>query len=217
MRRIARRWRTLLAATCTALTGIWACHEATYGLQAFTLESARRLQALRSPAPVPLTPLELADGRRIGVDAIAAPVLLVDFIYTRCESYCSALGGVFAQLQERLVAEIAAGEVRLVSISFDPRHDTPAALSAYRERHRGEPRSWLLGRPAQPAQLERWLDGFGVVVIGDGLGGYVHNAAVHVVNADRKLVGIHDPAAIDAVVAYARALAGGTQRGASER
>jgi protein SCO1/2 len=117
------------------------------------------------------------------------------------------LGTVFTQLQQRLATEIAAGAVRLVSISFDPRHDTPQALAAYRERHRGDPHAWELGRPAAAADLPGWLDAFGVVVIPDELGGYAHNAAVHVVGPERKLVAIHDPGDLDGVVARARQIA----------
>src|SRR5690606_35000885 len=205
------RWRTALASTVVGLAGLLVTHAATDGFSAYTLESARRLQALRSPAKVPALALELADGRHSSLHALHAPVLLVDFVYTRCDTYCTALGGVFTQLQQHLAAEIAAGAVRLVSLSFDPRHDTPAALSAYRARHRGDPAAWLLGRPAKAGDLPRWLDAFGVVVIPDELGGYAHNAAVHVVGPDRKLVAIHDLSDIDGVIARARQLSGSSR------
>ena len=200
------RWRTALASACVALAGVLIAHAATDGFSAYTLESARRLKALRSPSPVPASALELADGSRAALDAIGAPVLLIDFVYTRCETWCSALGTTFTQLQQRLTAEIAAGDVRLVSISFDPQHDDPAALAAYRARHRGDPRAWALGRPAIGAELQGWLDVFGVVVIRDELGGFAHNAAVHVVGPDRKLIAIHDPDELDTVVARVRKL-----------
>jgi protein SCO1/2 len=204
------RWRTLAASACVVVAGFWATHEATDGFQAYTLESARRLQALRSPMPVPSSALELADGSRSDLVSMAAPVLLVDFIYTRCDTWCSVLGTVFTRLQQRLAAEIAAGDVRLVSISFDPQHDDPAALAAYRARHRGDAQSWQLGRPARARELPGWLDAFGVVVIRDELGGYAHNAAVHVVGPERRLVAIHDPHEVDAVVAAVRRLLGST-------
>ena len=206
-------WRTVLASACVVAAGVAAAHTATDGFQAYTLESARRLEALRSPAPVPRLALELDDGRTQGLDAIAARVLLVDFVYTRCDSYCSVLGAVFTRLQERLAPEIASGAVRLVSISFDPQHDDPAALAAYRARHRGDPDAWLLARPRRSAQTRTWLDAFGVVVIPDELGGYAHNAAVHVVGPDRRLVAIHDPDALDAIVRDVHAvLAAGHER-----
>jgi protein SCO1 len=204
--RAGASWRTVAASVCVALAGVLVAHAATDGFEAYTAESARRLKALRSPAAVPAPALELTDGSRAGFDTIAAPVLLVDFIYTRCETYCSVLGAVFMQLQQRLCAEIGAGQVRLVSISFDPQHDDPAALAAYRARHRGDPAAWELGRPSSGTDLQGLLDAFGVVVIRDELGGYAHNAAVHVVDPERKLVAIHDPGDMDLVVASVRKL-----------
>jgi protein SCO1/2 len=196
--------RTAVASLCVAVAGFAVVHDVTDGFRAYTLESARRVAALEAPTPVPSLALEWSDGHRAPLAALEAPVLLVDFIYTRCESYCAALGGVFAQLQQRLAAEIARGEVRLVSISFDARDDA-AALTAYRDRHHGDPAAWLLARPQAASDLATWLDGFGVVVIPDELGGFAHNAAVHVVGRDRRLRAIHDLGAIDEIVASARA------------
>jgi protein SCO1/2 len=135
-------------------------------------------------------------------------VLLVDFIYTNCPTYCAALGSIYAQLARRLADDIAAGKVRLVSISFDPARDGAAELAAYRARYGADGAGWDLGRPAHSAELERWLKAFGVVVIPDGMGGYTHNAAVHVVGPDRRLAAIHGLEDIDAVVTTARGIAG---------
>ena len=119
---------------------------------------------------------------------LAGRVLLVDFIYTGCPTYCVALGSVYARLQERLAPEIAAGTVRLLSVSFDPGRDGPAELAAYRARFSRDAAGWDLARPARAEELARSLAAFGVVVIPDGMGGYAHNAAVHVVGPDRRLL-----------------------------
>jgi protein SCO1/2 len=208
MRAIAgnARWRTALASIVVGTAGLTAIHAATDGFAAYTMESARRLQALRSPVAVPDGVLELADATHTSLQAIEAPVLLVDFVYTRCEGYCSVLGAVFTQLQQRLAAEAAAGKVKLVSISFDPQHDIPAALASYRDRHRGDPAAWILGRPQNAADLRRLLDAFGVVAIRDELGGYAHNAAVHVLSPERRLVAIYDPADTDGIVVGVRSM-----------
>lgn len=199
--------RTAVAATLAFAVGLTVAHSATDGFSAYTLESARRLHALRTPEPVPPLALDLADGGRTTLLDIPGRVLLVDFIYTRCETYCTALGSVYAQLQQRLAAEIASGDVTLVSVSFDVARDGARELRAYRARYAGA-RGWALGSPAHTGELQRWLTAFGVVVIPDGLGGYAHNAAVHVVAPDRRLVAIHDVQDIDGVVAAARAALG---------
>lgn len=200
--------RTATAAALIFAAGLALAHAVTDGFRAFTLESARRLHALTAPGPVPDLVLDLADGGRARLSEMPGQVLIVDFVYTNCPTYCAALGSVYARLTERLKDEIAAGRVRLVSISFDPARDGPAELRAYRARYGGHPAGWDLGRPAHTADLERWLKAFGVVVIADGIGGYTHNAAVHVVGPDRRLAAIYGLDDVDSVVAKVRQLAG---------
>ena len=195
--------RTAIAATLACVAGFAVAHAATDGFEAFTLESARRLHALRTPAPVPDLALDLAGGSRAQIGQLPARVLLVDFVYTNCLTYCSALGSVYAQLQKRLAPEIASGEVQLLSITFDPERDGDSELRAYRARNGANAGGWNLGRPAQ-ADLRAWLNAFGVVVIPDGVGGYTHNAAVHLVGPNRTLAAILDPGDIDGIVQAAR-------------
>jgi protein SCO1/2 len=198
----------VVAATLACVAGLALAHAATDGFQAYTLESARRLQALRSPVSVPDFALELADGGRARLSEVPGQVLLVDFVYTDCPTLCAALGSVYARLQQRLAAEIASGAVRLVSISFDPGRDGPGELRAYRARYSPDAAGWDLGRPAHAGELQSWLAAFGVVVIPDGLGGYAHNAAMHLVGPDRKLIAIFDLEDIDRIVTTTREIAG---------
>jgi protein SCO1/2 len=200
--------RTSVAAALVLAAGLAIAHAATDGFEAFTLESARRLQALRAPAPVADLALELTDGGRARLADLPQPVLLVDFVYTRCATWCTALGSVYSQLQQRLAPEIAAGEVGLVSVTFDPARDGPGELDAYRARFSSASAGWALGRPAPGVELERWLAAFGVVVIPDELGGFAHNAAVHLVGPRRELVAILDFKDLDGIVRAAQAAAG---------
>jgi protein SCO1/2 len=197
-------FRTAIAAALVSVLGVMLAHAATDGFQAYTLESARRLAALRSPSPLPDLAVELVDGGPGRLSHVPAQVLLVDFIYTRCPTYCAALGSVYARLGERLAPEIGSGEVKLVSISFDLEHDGPGELRAYRTRYSRDAAGWEVGRPADPRELGRWLDAFGVVVIPDEFGGYAHNAAVHIVGPGRRLVAIRDLDDIEGTVGTVR-------------
>lgn len=207
--------RTTVAASLVFAAGLAVAHAVTDGFEAYTLESARRLAALRAPVPVPDLPLDLADGGRVSLSALPGKVLLVDFVYASCPTYCVALGSVYAQLQRQLAPEIAAGDVRLVSVTFDPARDGPGQLLDYRKRHSPDATGWDLGTPARTGELQSWLSAFGVVVIPDGLGGFAHNAAVHVVGPDRRLVAILDPQDIEGIVKAARVAAGRTLHAAA--
>jgi protein SCO1 len=206
----SRSLRTSIAAVLVSTAGLAVSYAATDGFQAYTLESARRLSALRSPAPLPNLELDLVDAGRTRLSVVPGHVLLVDFIYTNCPTYCAALGSVYAQLEQRLSGEIASGAVRLVSISFDPVRDGPQELRAYRARYSRDAVGWSLATPAVEAELESWLRAFGVVVIPDELGGFAHNAAMHVVGPQRTLVAIHDLDDIEGTVRTIRKTVGGS-------
>lgn len=186
------RPRTLLASLVIAVAGVATLAAATDGLQAFTSESALRASVARKPRPLPDAPLETEQGTWIDASDLRGRWVLVDFVYTRCSTYCMVQGGTFARLQRDLATPIAQGRVVLVSLSFDPAHDGPAQLSDYRQRMGGRPEGWILARPREGNGLEAWLRTFGVVVVPDGLGGFVHNAAINVVDPEGRLVAVTD-------------------------
>ena len=64
-------------------------------------------------------------------------VVLVDFIYATCTTICPVLSAGFSSFQRKLAAENKSP--RLVSISIDPDHDTPAVMKEYLRRYRASP------------------------------------------------------------------------------
>lgn len=184
--------RTLLINVVIVLAGGTALGAATDGFHAFTTETARRLAAREHPVPLPAATLETQSAARIHFSDFLGKWLLVDFVYTRCPTYCLALGGEFAQLQRRLAVPIAQGKVQLLSISFDPTHDTPRQLAAYQRRFRDQGFGWIAARPVGSDELNQLERAFGITVIPDQFGGYTHNAAVHVVDPQGRLVEILD-------------------------
>lgn len=191
--------RTLLASLVLLWAGGAALCAATDGFQAFTTEAARRIAVREKPVVVPAVALQTQSGAHISLAGLHGKWLLVDFIYTRCPSYCVALGAEFSQLQDRLAGPIAEGKVQLLSISFDPDHDTPAQLGAYLQRSRDRGHGWLASRPLGADGLLELKRSFGVTVIPDGFGGYIHNAAIHVVDPRGRLVAIFDLGELDRV------------------
>jgi protein SCO1/2 len=186
--------RTWLLSAVLVLGGGATLGAATDGFQAFTTETARRVAVRRHPVELPAVPLESQSGVRFTLAERRGTWLLVDFIYTRCANVCPVLGGDFARLERLLAGPIAQGRVRLVSISFDPLHDTPARLTAYLTRFggRSRPGAWQAARPITPEGLDRLTRAFRITVIPDGLGGYTHNAAIHLVDPEGRLADVFD-------------------------
>ena len=184
--------RTLLASLLIVVGGIAVLAAATDGFRAFTSETARRIDVREQPRALPPVPLQTAGGRMTNFARLRGRWVLVDFIYTRCMTYCSVQGSEFARLQDRLAQPIAAGKVLLVSVSFDPAHDGPAQLAGYQRRSGDREAGWLAVRPANASGLDALTHVFGVTAIPDGLGGYVHNAAIAVVDPRGRLIAITD-------------------------
>ncbi|MGB8536773.1 MAG: SCO family protein [Acidobacteriaceae bacterium] len=80
-------------------------------------------------------------GKAITMEQFRGKVLLVTFIYTRCPlpDYCIRMSRNFATVQQQLAANPELfGKTHLLSISFDPGHDTPKVLRSYGSAYTGE-------------------------------------------------------------------------------
>jgi protein SCO1 len=175
----------VLAAGCGALS--WA----TDGFRVVTSDGARQFAAERNPRALPDVPLLDQNGRSFSIADYHGKIVLVDFIYTSCPTICGVLGddfrNVLAQTHDR-----AGADVDLLSISFDPAHDDRPALQLYASRYGATPPHWRVAVPAGRSGLKALLHAFGVVVIPDGYGGFVHSSAVYLIDRSGRLSRILD-------------------------
>jgi len=184
---------TFAATLGVLMLGLAALAWATDGGRSFTTEALRRSQVAR--APVVLPEFTVVDGlgqkqSLHGLWAAGGKVWIVDFVYTRCTTLCLALGSSMQQLQAQIVAQGLAPRVGMVTISFDPEHDGPAALAAYARRVKANPAVWQVLSLARPADRRQLLDSFGIMVVPAPGGEFEHNAALHVVSPQGQLLRI---------------------------
>lgn len=182
--------------TLVLATGIAALSWATEGFRVITSEGARALVVERHPRPLPDTVFVDQDGEPFSLSDYRGKEVLVDFIYTRCPTICGVLGNDFKGFLERRKESGALAAPALLSISFDAENDTRESLKLYAQRFDAEAPRWRVARPVHRADLDALLHIFGVVVIADGLGGFVHNNAVYLVDARGRLARILGPSAI---------------------
>ena len=123
------------------------------------------------PAPgdqVPDFALRNQDGHEIHIKQFRGKELLITFIYTRCPlpNFCPRVTHNFAAIEKQLSTDPAlyAG-THLLSVSFDPEHDTPARLRAYGVQYIGSDAKtafvhWDFGVPQKPilAEMARYFD-----------------------------------------------------------
>jgi protein SCO1 len=184
------------------LIGIAALAFETDGFRVITSAGARQLSIERAPQAVPDARLVDQNGAPFTLADYKGRPVLIDFIYTRCPTICTALGDDFARVRQLVGGTRAHAPIDLLSISFDPTDDR-AALGLYSDRFGAEPPRWRIAAPADARARAELLRSFGVVVIPDGLGSFIHNDAVYVVDAYGRLARILDPDAPDRLLAAA--------------
>jgi cytochrome oxidase Cu insertion factor (SCO1/SenC/PrrC family) len=79
-------------------------------------------------------------GRTVTCSDLRGKVWVASFLFTRCGSTCPRIADNLARLQDALRRY---DDVRLVSFSVDPEHDTPAVLRRYADGHQADPERWL--------------------------------------------------------------------------
>lgn len=186
----------------------------THDFQVWTAEGARRLEVALLPVATPAVQVQMPNGpskplRRLLADE--QTVTIVDFIYTRCQTVCLALGSTYQQMQSSLqsarATDAAARRVQLLSISFDSQRDDQQAMADYAARLNADAAIWHLVRVPDPSDLARLLADFQVVVVPSSQGDFEHNAALLVVDSRGRLVRIFDYADHPLALDYARYLA----------
>jgi len=79
-------------------------------------------------------------GQEVTRKMFEGKVWIASFIFTSCRLTCPQQSATMARLQEDLQAE---SDIRLVSITVDPDHDTPEVLARYAGRFHADPRRWF--------------------------------------------------------------------------
>ena len=116
------------------------------------------------PVGTAMPDFELTDqaGTPVALSALKGKVVAVTFIYSRCPlpDYCPRMIENFKALRTRFAARMD-HDLVFLTISFDPRYDTPEILARYAASQRAGGPGWhfLTG---DPAKIERVCNAFGI-------------------------------------------------------
>ena len=82
-------------------------------------------------------------GKAIALSDLRGKVVAVNFIYTSCPlpNFCLRIANNFGVLQKRFKAQLGRDLV-LLTVTFDPVHDTPQVLAQYASRWNADPATW---------------------------------------------------------------------------
>jgi protein SCO1 len=152
--------------------------------------------SLHMPAPgedVPDFSFTNQSGKRTSLKQYRGNVLLVTFIYTRCPfpDFCPRMSSNFAEIYKQLGTNPSLSRAHLLSISFDPEHDTPKVLRDYgfSVAHTHDPALFTRWEFAVPsaADLPKIATFFALTVKPEG-GVITHNLSTAVIGPDGEIV-----------------------------
>ena len=99
---------------------------------------------VRPPLPVmqtvPPFTLTTAAGTPFHSDSLHGQVWVADFIFTTCDGPCPRMTSQMRQVQDALAG---VPQLKLVSFTVDPEHDTPEAMAQYAKRQKADPNRWV--------------------------------------------------------------------------
>jgi len=119
--------------------------------------------------------------------------LAVTFVYTRCPlpDFCPALDRDFAAMQKAIKEDARlATRVHLVTVSFDPAHDTPTVIRRHAEAHGADLAVWSYVT-GTAAAIDHLTSRFGVSTMAAEADTITHNLRTAIVDPDGRLVTIY--------------------------
>jgi protein SCO1/2 len=155
--------------------------------------------SLKPGAIVPEAAFVDQDGRAVRLSRWRGRAVAVTFIFTRCPypDFCPALDRSFSKLQAALRADPALGAARLLTVSFDPEHDTPATLAKHAKALRADPALWTFVT-GSVAEVDAFGKNFGLSATREGgEAGITHNLRTAVIDPAGLLVEVWTGADFD--------------------
>lgn len=135
--------------------------------------------------------MTLADGRTLWLHDLRGTVVVLTFIYTRCPlpNFCPLMDKNFSELARWVQAHPQRAErVRLLSVSFDPEHDTPEVLRTHSQLRGAHAPIWQFA-VANHEELRKVGGPLGLryALMGDEI---IHGLSTAVIGPDGRLVSL---------------------------
>jgi protein SCO1/2 len=128
------------------------------------------------------------NGKTFKLSDLRGEVVALTFVYTRCPlpDFCPLMDRKFSELARRIgLSPKRSGRVRLISLSFDPEHDTPEVLSKHAAIRGANPPLWTYA-VASHVELAKIAPRLGLIY-GPGQDEIMHNLCTAVIDGQGKL------------------------------
>jgi len=165
--------------------------------------------ALPEPGTYQLPPLgEAADGNVLDSqgkpiklhDLLGDKIVLLSFVYSTCNDVngCPLATAVLHKIKQRLLKEKdIAAKLRLITLSFNPEHDTPEMMAKYGEALQAPGIEWHFLTTGSEADLKPILDGYRHTVQkvydaeGKNTGTFTHVLRVYLIDTNKRIRNIY--------------------------
>lgn len=176
-------WALFIVAALPAVA--WA--HSLKDLETMLGDREKYFQAIDKPAPD--FALQDADGKRVGLSDLRGKVIVLHFIYAGCPDICPLHADKIAEVQAMINQTPMREQVRFVTITTDPKNDTPDVLRAYGSQHGLDSANWvfLTTRQDEPEDATRKLaEQFGHKFTKTEDGYQVHGIVTHVIDQEGR-------------------------------
>jgi protein SCO1 len=174
----------------------------------------RAMDVMNPGDEVPDDELRDQQGRPVKLSDWRGRAVAVTFVYTRCPvpDFCPLMDRHFAALQKAIQADAGLRDrAHLVSVSFDPSHDTLDVIRAHAKTRGADPATWSYVT-GSTAAIEHFTSRFGVSAVteSDPASTITHNLRTAIVDRRGRLVKIHsgNEWTVDGILADLRDAAG---------
>ncbi|PTX60292.1 protein SCO1/2 [Melghirimyces profundicolus] len=147
-------------------------------------------------SPIPVFTYTDQNGKPFGTKELKGTVWMANLIYTRCPDTAPPMTANMARLRDRL--KETGLNVKLVSFSVDPLHDTPDVLKRYAHNLRTDSGNWHFLTDDSEPEFHRFLKtAFGTPVQpqdipGEGPPVIGHSTRFYLVNGHGKVMSSYD-------------------------
>ncbi len=138
------------------------------------------------------------DRRPVSSRVLDGKVTLLAFMYTHCASVCPLVTERMAVIAQRLKqAGLLGTQAELVSITFDPKRDTPGWLAKYAKSHGAESPSWRFLSGSQ-SQIDALLRSYDFHVARGRTGDFDHVSRIYLIDSAGRIRQIYSLGFLDA-------------------
>ena len=154
-------------------------------LAAIFLSACTKVQPLPVIGTIPQFELISSSGQPFDSHSLDGHIWVANFIYTTCDGPCPMMSHKMKGIQE---STNSTPNVKLVSVTVDPKHDTPEALAKYAKFFKADESRWyfLTGEMARLNDLG--LNGFKLNSVNGDLS---HSTRFVLVDGKRQMRGVY--------------------------